>query len=202
MNEQVDAPIINVRGNLVGLGPLRREYIPLYQRWMNDFETTRFLDYQPRPMTLEQETTWYEQAATKSDEITFTIYELSTGRPIGNCGLHNLDLRNRRSELGILIGEPEARGKGYGTEAMRLLADFGFTALGLHSLMLWTYEYNIAGQRCYAKVGFREMGRRRASRWHAGRFWDEIAMDLLASEFESPVLRALLDPGSSSGSPG
>mgnify|MGYP000944246049 CR=1 FL=1 len=83
MNEQVDAPIINVRGNLVGLGPLRREYIPLYQRWMNDFETTRFLDYQPRPMTLEQETTWYEQAATKSDEITFTIYELSTGRPIG-----------------------------------------------------------------------------------------------------------------------
>lgn len=196
MSEQVEAPIINVRGELVGLGPIRREYIPLYQRWMNDFETTRFLDYQPRPMTLEQETAWFEGTASGNGEITFTIYELSTGRPIGNCGLHNLDLRNRRAELGILIGEPEARGKGYGTEAMRLLADFGFTALGLQSLMLWTYEYNIAGQRCYAKAGFREMGRRRASRWHAGRFWDEIAMDLLASEFESPALRALLDPES------
>ena len=194
MSERADAPIINFQGELVGLGPIRREYIPLYQRWMNDFETTRFLDFRPRPMTLEQETGWFEQAATDRDEITFTIFELSTGQPVGNCGLHGFDMRNRRSELGILIGEPDARGKGYGTEAMRLLADFAFTALGLHSLMLWTYEYNLAGQRCYAKVGFQEMGRRRESRWHAGRFWDEIAMDLLASEFKSPVLRALLDP--------
>ncbi|MFT4038416.1 MAG: GNAT family protein [Thermomicrobiales bacterium] len=195
MSEKPDAPILNIRGDLVGLGPIRREYIPLYQRWMNDFETTRFLDFQPRPMTLEQETGWYEAASTDSDEITFTIYELATMRPIGNCGLHRVDMRNRRSELGILIGEPETRGKGYGTEAMRLLCDFAFTALGLHSVMLWTYEYNLAGQRCYAKVGFREMGRRRASRWHAGRYWDEIAMDLLASEFESPVLHGVLTQG-------
>lgn len=196
MSEKADGPIINLRGDLVGLGPLQRAYIPLYQRWMNDFETTRFLDFQPRPMTLEQETGWFEHAATTDDEITFTIYEVSTGRPIGNCGLHRLDLRNRRTELGILIGEPDARGKGYGTEAMRLLADFAFTALNLHSLMLWTYEYNLAGVRCYTKVGFREIGRRRACRWHAGRYWDEIAMDLLASEFESPVLQQLLSPPS------
>ena len=195
MSVKADAPIINFHGESVGLGPIQREFIPLFQRWMNDFETTRFLDLQPRPMTLEQETGWFEHATGATDEITFTIFELSSGRPIGNCGLHDLDLRNRRSMLGIVIGEPDARGKGYGTEAMRLLADYGFTALGLHSLMLWTYEYNVAGQRCYEKVGFREIGRRRASRWHAGRYWDEIAMDLLASEFESPVLRALLDPG-------
>lgn len=195
MSEKPEAPMLNIRGELVGLGPIRRDLILLYQRWMNDFKTTRFLDYQPRPMTLEQETGWYEAASTDSDEITFTIFELATMQPIGNCGLHRVDLRNRRSELGILIGEPEARGKGYGTEAMRLLCDFAFTAMGLHSVMLWTYEYNVAGQRCYAKVGFREMGRRRASRWHAGRYWDEIAMDLLASEFESPVLQSLLGPG-------
>ena len=54
MSEQAEAPIINFQGDLVGLGPIRREYIPLYQRWMNDFETTRFLEIQPRPMTLAQ----------------------------------------------------------------------------------------------------------------------------------------------------
>ena len=193
MSERADAPIINFQGELVGLGPIRREYIPLYQRWMNDFETTRYLEIQPRPMTVEQESGWFDQAST-GEAIIFTIYEVSTGQPIGNCDIQNLSLRNRRAEVGIVIGEPDARGKGYGTEAMCLLADYAFNVLNLHSLMLWTYEYNVAGQRCYAKVGFREVGRRRASRWFAGRYWDDVAMDLLASEFKSPVLRALLDP--------
>ena len=193
MSERADAPIINLQGELVGLGPIRREYIPLYQRWMNDFETTRYLEIQPRPMTVEQESGWFDQAST-GEAIIFTIYEVSTGQPIGNCDIQNLSLRNRRAEVGIVIGEPDARGKGYGTEAMCLLADYAFNVLNLHSLMLWTYEYNVAGQRCYAKVGFREVGRRRASRWFAGRYWDDVAMDLLASEFKSPVLRALLDP--------
>jgi diamine N-acetyltransferase len=188
-----NAPILNIEGEQVDLGPLRREHIPLYLRWINDFGTTRTLGVPPRPMTLEQETAWYEQAAVDDGRIAFTIYERATGRAIGNCGLHEVDLANRRTVVGIMIGEPEARGRGYGTEAMRLLLDYAFTILGLHSVMLTVFEYNPAGRRCYEKVGFREMGRRRESRWYHGRFWDEIHMDILASEFTSPVLSAILD---------
>ena len=189
-----DAPILNIEGDLVALGPLRREHIPLYLRWISDFGTTRMLGVPPRPMTLEQETAWYEQAAVGDDQTMFTIYERATGRAIGNCGLHEVDLANRRTVVGIMIGEPDARGRGYGTEAMRLLLDYAFTVLGLHSVMLTVFEYNHAGLRCYEKVGFRESGRRRESRWYNGRFWAEIHMDILASEFESPVLRAMLQP--------
>jgi RimJ/RimL family protein N-acetyltransferase len=189
-----DGPITNFEGDLVALGPLRRESIPQYLRWMNDFATTRTLGVQPRPMTLEQETAWYEQAATNENEHKFSIIERSSGRVVGNCGIFDVQLPHRRAEVGILIGEPDARGRGYGTEAMRLLVDYAFTAAGMHSLMLWVYEFNPAARRCYEKVGFREVGRRRESRWFNGRYWDEIAMDILASEFESPVLRALLEP--------
>ena len=189
-----DAPIFNIEGELVVLGPLRREHIPLYLRWINDFGTTRTLGVSPRPMTLEQETAWYEQAAVDDARTGFTIYERATGRPIGNCGLHAVDLANRRTMVGIMIGEPDARGRGYGTEAMRLLLDYAFTVLGLHNVMLTVVEYNGAGRRCYEKVGFREMGRRRESRWYNGRFWDEIRMDILTTEFISPVLRRLLEP--------
>jgi diamine N-acetyltransferase len=188
----VDTPILNIEGELVTLGPLRREHIPLYLRWINDFGTTRTLGAPVRPMTLEQETAWYEQAAVDDDRTGFTIYERATRRPVGNCGLHEVDLANRRTVVGIMIGEPDARGRGYGTEAMRLLLDYAFTVLGLHSAMLTVFEYNGAGRRCYEKVGFREMGRRRESRWYNGGFWDEIHMDILTSEFTSPVLRKLL----------
>jgi diamine N-acetyltransferase len=187
----LNASILNIEGELVALGPLRREHIPLYLRWINDFGTTQMLGISPRPMTLEQETAWYEQTAADDGEVAFTIYERATGRAIGNCGLHEVDLANRRTVVGIMIGEPDARGRGYGTEAMRLLLDYAFTVLDLHSVMLTVFEYNGAGRRCHENVGFREMGRRRQSRWYNGRFWDEIHMDILASEFTSPVLGAV-----------
>jgi diamine N-acetyltransferase len=187
----LNASILNIEGELVALGPRRREHIPLYLRWINDFGTTQMLGISPRPMTLEQETAWYEQTAADDGEVAFTIYERATGRAIGNCGLHEVDLANRRTVVGIMIGEPDARGRGYGTEAMRLLLDYAFTVLDLHSVMLTVFEYNGAGRRCYERVGFREMGRRRQSCWYNGRFWDEIHMDILASEFTSPVLGAV-----------
>lgn len=159
---------------------------------MNDFDTSSRLAAPPRPYTTEQEIAWYERAATDMDRPSFTIYERATWRAIGNCAVHGIDTMNRRTDVGIMIGEPDARGKGYGTEAMRLLLDYAFTILNLHSVMLSVYEYNGPARRSYEKAGFREIGRRRQARWHNGRFWDEILMDILAAEFESPVLRSML----------
>jgi len=189
----VERPILNVVGERVALGPLCDEHIDAIVRWDNDYSTFRFFAAPgpQRPEVVRKSLT--EGMFASPETVLFVIYEVATWRLIGTAGLINLEHINRTAELFIMLGESDARGKGYGTEAMRLLADYAFTVLNLHSLMLWTYEYNVAGQRCYAKVGFREVGRRREARWHAGRYWDEIAMDLLASEFESPVLRALLD---------
>lgn len=189
-----ETPIVNIEGELVALGPRSREHIPLFQRWINDFGTTRTLGIAMQPVTLEQETVWYDRGATDETQYGFTIYERATWRPIGNCGLFDVDLRHRRAQVGIMIGASEMRGRGYGTEAMRLLLDFAFIALGLHSVMLSVYAYNPAAYRSYQKAGFREIGRRREARWYNGRFWDEIFMDVLASEFESPVLQAVLEP--------
>ncbi len=183
----VEPPILNIVGDLVALGPLRRDLLPVYQRWINDFGTLRTLGAPPHPLTLEGETAWYDGRAA-AGEAAFTIYEKASQRPIGNTDLHNVDHRHRTAEFGILIGEPDARGKGYGTETARLMLDYAFTVLGLHSIMLTCFEFNLAGRRAYAKAGFNEIGRRRQCRWMGGRLWDEILMDCLATEFDSPVL--------------
>ncbi len=178
--------ILNVVGDLVALGPHRRDLLPTYQRWINDFATLRTLGIPPGPTTLEAETAWYDR--TSHDAAVFTIYERSSGRPIGNTDLREIDYRNRSAGFGLLIGEAECRGKGYGTEATRLMLDVAFTALGLHSVLLSTYAYNLAGYHAYLNAGFREIGRRRECRWMGGRLWDEILMDCLATGFVSPVL--------------
>ncbi len=186
--------IANITGTLVALGPIRRDLVPLYQRWLNDFAMLRTLGQSPRPMTLEQEQGWYDHAAQGGDTLSFTIYELATWTPIGNTSLMGLDWRNRTAEFGILIGEAEARGKGYGTEVTSLMLDYAFTALGLHSVFLRVHEYNLAGQRAYARAGFREFGRRRQCQFMGGRCWDTIYMDCLATEFTSPILGKIFVP--------
>lgn len=188
-----ERPLLFVEGEQVGLGPLRRELIPLYQRWMNDLGTLRTLGVAPVPMTLERETAWYERVAGK-EAPNFTIYERATWRPIGTTSLMEVDRENRSAEFGILIGEASGRGRGYGTETTRLMLDYAFTALGLHSVMLRVYEFNLAGQRAYSKAGFREFGRRRQSKLMGGRLWDTIYMECLASEFTGSVFADLLAP--------
>ncbi len=189
-----ESPIVNITGARVALGPIRRDLVPTYQRWLNDFAMLRTLDVSPQPMTLEQEQGWYDRAAQGGDTLSFTIYELATWTPIGNTSLMGLDWRNRTAEFGILIGETEARGKGHGTETTSLMLDYAFTALGLHSVHLRVHEYNLAGQRAYAKAGFREFGRRRQSQLMGGRRWDTVYMDCLATEFTSPVLGKVFVP--------
>ncbi len=135
---------------------------------------------------MEQEAEAYDRYSKDKSYVFFTIYERETWRPIGKTYL--ADITRRTAEFGIVIGEGECQGKGYGTEATRLMLDYAFTVLGLHNVMLTVMEYNLAGIRAYEKAGFRQMGRRRQSHWMNGRLWDEIYMDCLSTELKSPVL--------------
>ena len=190
------APLVNIVGEKVALGPLRKDLVPTYMRWFNDFRTLRTMLAVPLPLTLEQEQQWYERVITRNETNTMvTIFELSTNRPVGNTDLHKIDYRNRTAEFGIAIGEPDARGKGYGTEATQLMLDYAFTALGLHTVMLRVFAYNLAGIRAYTKAGFKEFGRRRECHFMGGKYWDVIYMECLATEWgPSPVLAEIFKP--------
>ncbi len=188
-----ECPLVNIVGERVALGPLRRDLLPLYLRWINDLPAARNLGMLP-PQTLEQEDRWYDSAVGETDVRTFTIYEASSWRPIGTTGLMSIEFQHRRAEFGIFIGAADCRGKGYGTETTRLVLDYAFTALGLHNVMLRVYSFNKAGLRAYEKAGFREFGRRHECYYSAGRLWDDVYMECLASAFASPVLARVLAP--------
>ncbi|HYH11412.1 MAG TPA: GNAT family protein [Thermomicrobiales bacterium] len=187
-------PIINIRGQRVGLGPLDLSMIPDLTRWINDFETMRTLGMDPRPMTPGEEEHWFTRVTTSSDTVIFAVFDMDDVAFVGTVNLFKIDHRHRTCELGIAILDPARRGKGLGTEAVQLITDYAIHAMGLHNVHLATYEYNHAGQRAYAKAGFKEYGRRREARFHNGEWWDIIYMDVIASEWESPVMRKMMTP--------
>ena len=180
-----EEPIVTIHGDLVTLGPLVRELVPTLARWMNDLSGLRTLGpAAPRPMTVERETSWFEDI-TGSSDIVFLIRERASGQPIGTSSLMEVDFRNRSAMFGIYIGEASKRGNGFGSETTRLVLDYAFNLLGLNSVRLGVAAFNPAGIRAYKKAGFRECGRWREHWWHEGTLWDEILMDCLAREFHA-----------------
>ena len=182
-----------IRGELVGLGPLRRDLLETYQRWINDLAVTRTLAQPGYPMTTERELVWLE-GALLSTEPTFTIYTLADMRPIGNTGLHDLDSRHARCWFGIMIGERDAWGHGYGTEVTRLMLAYAFDVLGMQHVALTAHANNTRGLRAYERAGFRRVGVLRGAVRSGRRRMDEVIMDAVPGDVEPSYLDALMQP--------
>jgi len=190
-----ETPLVNILGEKVALGPAMRSQIPTIYRWSNDFRVSVLSGDPLRPVSLESLYAEYDRQNAKEEPIQkwveFSMYERASMRFIGLTSLRRLDYRNRTATFGIIIGEKDCWHKGYGTEATKLMLDYGFTVLNMHNIELSSYAYNEVALKAYIKAGFREIGRRReAHRWR-DRVYDEVIMDCLATEFEgtgTPVL--------------
>lgn len=88
---------------------------------------------------------------------TFAI-ETADGKHIGNCVYYNVDDEKSQAELGIIIGDQDYWGQGYGTEAMTALIDHVFRRTRLDRLHLKTLTTNLRAQKCFSKCGLAACG--------------------------------------------
>jgi RimJ/RimL family protein N-acetyltransferase len=169
-----------IPGERVYLSPLSLEDAELYAAWLNDPSTYRYLTVASMQITLHGEK---DALAELSRQHNYAIVAREGDELLGNCGLADIDGVSRSAEAGIFIGENSRRGEGYGSEALRLLCDYGFNVLGLRSVRLRVYDYNERAVACYRKAGFKEAGRLRKARFYGGDYHDIILMDILPEEF-------------------
>jgi len=175
-----------LKGENVILAPLKKEYIDLFLKWFNDPEITQYLlRYQPLTREIEEE--WFDNLKNRQNFIIFSILTPEEGgktKLIGNCSI-DVDWKNRVGLCGIMIGEKEYHGKGYGTEAMSLLVDYGFLTLNLNRIELEAYGFNIRALKSYFKGGFIEEGRKRQAIYVNGKYHDCIILGMLRSDWEN-----------------
>lgn len=175
-------------GERIYLSPRRIEDFEIFTKWMNDFNVTDYIRGSSKVMTLEAEKEYMINSVNKQEPI-FAIVRLDNDEIIGSCGLHEIDHISKKSTLGIFIGEDENRSKGYGTEVLKLLLDYGFNYLNLNNIMLTVFEFNERAMKAYKKVGFKEFGRRRKAYFLNGKYYDEVFMDVLAEEFTESYIK-------------
>ena len=174
-------------GERIYLSPKSIEDVEKYTEWMNDFEVTDYTGRSHQILTIEAEKNYLE--AHINEEATFGIVELKTDELIGSISLEDISYINRRATLGVFIGKKESRNKGYGTEAIKLILDYGFNYLNLNNIKLDVMEFNERAIACYKKCGFKEYGRRRKSEFTNGKYYDRISMDILAEEFKNSYIK-------------
>jgi RimJ/RimL family protein N-acetyltransferase len=171
-------------GTHIYLRPLELADAPAITPWFNDPEVNRnLLRYQPLSVHGEEE--FLRKVTASETDVVLGVVAKEGDRLVGVTGLMNLDLRCRNAQFGINIGDKGAWGRGFGTEATRLVVRHAFETLNLHRVCLQVYEYNARGLHVYEKVGFRREGVLRQHTYRDGRYWDVITMAVLRAEWDA-----------------
>ena len=174
-------------GDRIYLSPRNTEDLEKFTEWMNDFQITDYTGRSGMLVTLDSEKKYLEE--NSSPQATFVIVTLDKNEMIGTVGLERINNIHRTATLGIFIGNKEYWNNSYGTEAIRLILDYGFNYMNLHSVKLELMSFNERALKCYKKCGFKEAGRIRESRYINGKYYDTIFMDILKSEFKENYIR-------------
>ncbi|MBU0512850.1 MAG: GNAT family N-acetyltransferase [Chloroflexi bacterium] len=174
-----------ILGERIRLRALDKDDLPRFVQWLNDPEVRHGLAmYLPFSQTEEEQ--WFENMLKSPQEQHPLMIEIQAGEdwvPVGNVGLFGIDWRIRSAEVGIAIGEKKYWNQGYGTDALKLFLQHGFSTLNLNRIMLRVYETNPRAIRSYEKAGFVHEGRQRQAHFHNGEYVDVLLLSVLRSEW-------------------
>jgi RimJ/RimL family protein N-acetyltransferase len=174
-----------MEGRLVVLRRHAAENLAAFRRWYSDPEVVRLTRYQDGPMGAGEVERFFVSRVLGPDSLTFAIHVRETDRLIGTTAFSQLDGDNGSALFHITIGEKDAWGHGYGTEATELMVRHAFEELGLHRIALSVFSFNERAIRSYRKVGFAVEGRARDAILRDGRYWDEVQMSILEDDWRA-----------------
>ncbi|MEW5872172.1 MAG: GNAT family protein [Chloroflexota bacterium] len=160
----------------------------LFSRWGRDSEYWRLLASDPAtPRSPKAIQAWVEKFLEKDppEVYMFMIRALEDDRLIGEIGLDGVQWEHGESFVGLSLGERSDWGKGYGTDAMRVILRYAFTELNLARVSLTVFEYNPRAMRSYEKAGFRYEGRSRQFLRRDGQRYDLLFMGILREEWQA-----------------
>lgn len=177
-----------LRGKLVRLSAADHEELGrAYVAWNQDSELTRLMDARSVQLRSSKDIAGFFEKEFREESPAhhyFTIRGLDGNRLLGDIGLDVINnWASHDAFVGIAIGNREDWGKGYGTDAMKIILRFAFTEINLRRVTLTVFEYNPRAVRSYEKAGFRHEGRLRETLLRDGKRWDVLYMGILREDW-------------------
>jgi diamine N-acetyltransferase len=180
--DEIGASAAFLVGDRVYMRPLESEDLPHIRKWANDPEIRR-LTGEVTPMSKSDANAFLEKVRSDENRVWFVVALKENDRLIGEAGLLRMFHPWRTTDLTLIIGEKDAWGKGYGTEAILLLLDYAFGCLSFHRVSVGVVGSNERAIRFYEKVGFRREGIQRDGYYYDHTYSDFVMMSILEDEF-------------------
>lgn len=138
--------------------------VPVLEQWWNDPEvgTLQHRVVRPEPASAFTGIVGWWSANTNGAGVGFTVTDHADTSVAGHATLFGASLPARFATLAFIVG-PQHVGRSLGTDAVRVLARYGFGEMGLHRIELMVWAFNQRARRAYTEAGFVEEGTRRAA---------------------------------------
>ena len=174
---------MELKGNIIKIRPIQVEDTDYIIKWRNRPSVKSQFIYQ-KDLTREEHLNWMQNMVATGKVAQFIIIDLETNAPIGSTFLRDIDTVHSKAEFGIFIGEGIMRGKGMGTDAIKLTSQYGFEHLKLNRIFLRILADNLASINSCRKAGFTQEGIFRKEVFVNGKFCDVLYMGMLKEEYQ------------------
>ena len=165
-------------GTHIFIKPLSPEDVTQnYANWMADEEVTQFLESRWNAYIIEDLKNYIKTINDSPNDFIFGIFIKETSQYIGNIKIGSINQLHRFGDIGLMLGEKTAWGKGFGTEAITLATKYAFEELNLNKLIAGIYANNIGSYKAFLKAGYREAGLLKNHRFYKGIYIDEILVE-------------------------
>jgi len=176
-------------GERIFLRPFSKKDLPHIQRWSTDAELRR-LTGEIAPISQAEVEKFYRELRADENRAWFAIVLKKGNRVIGEAGLLRMFRPWRNTDMTIIIGEKDARGKGYGKEAGHLLLSHAFEHLGFHRVSVGVVGFNKNAIRFWKSLGFKKEGVKRDEYFCDNKYSDFVLMSILENEFRKSTENA------------
>lgn len=175
-------------GARIRLTTVHDDDLPQLAEWLSDFGLQRLVNpgmsFPHTADDLLNPDGWFQADLKNEKSQLFAVRTLADDTFVGISAISNMDMFAHHAEVGINLANPDYRGKGYGGEVMLLTMRYGFDQFNLNRIYLKVMSFNTRAIRLYEKLGFVHEAQEREMFFHDGKYFDQIIMGILRTEWE------------------
>ena len=181
VKKMFEGKIAIIEGKRTMMRPIERKDLEYTLKWANDPEIAYYTGYM-LPISMEMEVKWYEGLLAAEDRRTLII-ETKDNDVIGLTAILNIDWKNRKAELSMLIGNKKYWGKGYGRESVRTMLNHIFNNMGMNKVYGRIIDYNQAALKMDLAAGYSQEGYIKEDILIQGEYHDRYLIGITKAEF-------------------